>query len=317
MGLDDLAQRLANRDRIGMTPELADRLKIRAADAVRGQLMSMMEGDAGPLGVYMLGVYVVDDTDFWGDGEIYWWSIPVLADAAGKVGWSALSGLPAGARPHKVGSLEWMTSFSLNEPPLIAVIPPGDEASACVVRLAFYDDDGAAADMPAAMTEGYTALAGCLGEGLSGPEQIITPVRDAIWKRLRAEQDDILIDENVTIRRAGGMCFNAGLIGSVLNSMIRIYYLVRDEARTEQFGPVALHKGQTEQVRFKTPLERGGRLCVFSRGGDVQAAAFGDLTTDSPFINRVLDERTAPTLASGFSVSASGPAKLVAFYTPP
>ena len=37
---------------------------------LRGQLMAITDGDRGPLGVYLLAIYVVDDTDFFGDGQI-------------------------------------------------------------------------------------------------------------------------------------------------------------------------------------------------------------------------------------------------------
>lgn len=317
MGIDELAAQLANRDRIGLTPELADRLKVRPADAMRGQLLAMSDGVNNPLGIYILGVYVVDDTDFWGDGEIYWWSIPVLVDGNGKASWSALSGLPAGAPPHSVGSLEWMTSISLKDPPLLAVIPPNEEISSCVIRLAFYDDDGALADVPKAMTAGYETLAACLSEDLPGPDQVITPVRQAIWTSLRADQDDILIDENITLRRGERSRFNMGFIGSVMNSMIRIFYFVRDEKRTEQAGPMVLHKGQTETIRFPSPLQAGGKLALFARGADVRTASFGDLTTETPFQDKVLDERTATVLSNGFEAIGTGAAKLVAYYTPP
>jgi hypothetical protein len=317
MGLNELAARLANRDRIGMTAELADKLRVLSEDAMRGQLLAMSDDKLGPLGVYLLGAYVIDDTDFWSDGEIYWWSIPVLVDRAGKTSWSAISGLPAGAPPHSVGSLEWMTSFSLKDPPLLAVIPPDDEVDACVFRLAFYDDDGALANVPKAMGAGYEVLSGCLREGLSGPDQIITPVRQAIFTSLRAEQDDILIDQDVTLRRGERMRFNAGLVGSVINSMIRVYYFVRDDVHTTECGPFVMHKGQTETLKFPTTVERGGRVALFSRGADVRTGLFGDLTTEEPFQNKVLDERTAITLNQGVNVAGTGPAKLVAYYTPP
>ena len=122
--IDHLARLLSDRSRIGLTTEIADRLKLRPEDALRGQLLSEEEDDRGHFGVYLLGAYVVDDTDVWGDGEIYWWSIPTLVERSGKATWSTTSGLPSGAPPHKVGSLEWMTNFSLAEPPLhpIAVL---------------------------------------------------------------------------------------------------------------------------------------------------------------------------------------------------
>ncbi len=167
------------------------------------------------------------------------------------------------------------------------------------------------------MTAGYQALSTCKPTGLKGPEQIITPVRDAIYKSLRAEQDDILIDEDITIRRGEVTRFNAGFVGSVINSMIRVYYLVNDEMTTVRSGPYMLRKGQMEVVRFDRELERGGRVSVFARGADVSTDAFGDLTTDVPLVNRVLDDRTAASMSRGFNVTAKGPAKFVAFYTPP
>src|SRR5580698_706824 len=214
MELENLAKRLADPSRPGLSPELAEKLKLKSEDVVRGQLMAMTDGERGPLGVYLLGIYVVDDTDVFGDGQIYWWSIPVLLDKQGNARWSAVSGLPAGGAPHKTGSLEWMTNLSLQDPPLLAVIPADDDISAAVVRLGVYDDDKKPADIPAALAQGMTALAGCQREGLPGAGQIITPVRDAIWRSLKAEDDDLLLDEDITIRRGDALRFNVGLVGT-------------------------------------------------------------------------------------------------------
>jgi hypothetical protein len=315
MGLDDLAKKLTDSSRIGLTSELAQKLKVNP-DAVRGRLLASSD-QGSALGVYIVGVYVVDDTDFWSDGEIYYWTIPVLVDKDGKTQWGGDSGLPTGAPPHSVGSHEWMTSISLKDPPLIAAIPPDPDICACVIRMAFYDDDGAIADVPKAMTAGLQTLCTCMTEGLSGPDQIITPVREAIFKSLRAEQDDILIDQDLTLRRGEKMNFNVGLVGSLMNSMVRVFYFVNDEKHTEQAGPVMLRKGQIEHVRFNSKIESGGRVALFSRGAEVSAPAFGDLTTDTPFVNRVLDQREISTLADGFDVKGHGPAKLTAWYTPP
>ena len=279
--------------------------------------MAQTEGGRTHLGVYLLACYVVDDTDFWGDGEIYWWSIPTIVDNSGKVTKSALYGLPTGNEPHKVGSLEWMTNLSLADPPLLAVIPPGDDVSACVLRIAFYDDDGAAADLPKAISAGLETLARVPGEPLSGPEHIIEPVCRAIWTSLRADQDDILIDQDVTLHHGEVVHFGAGMIGSVVNAMARVYYFVQDEVRTERFGPIALHKGQIETVKFKQPMKGGGRLALFARGAEVTCSAFGDLSTDLPFQNRVIDRRQEGGLEQGFNIAGSGPAKFVAYYTPP
>jgi hypothetical protein len=317
MGLEDLAKRLADVGRLGMTPALAEKLKLKSEDAIRGQLMAMTDGDRGPLGVYLLAIYVVDDTDLFDDGEIYWWSIPVLVDTKGKVSWSPVSGLPAGSPPHKCGSQEWMTNLSLADPPLLAVIPEDPEVAACVVRLAIYDDDGKPADLGTAISEGHDTLASCVREGLPGAGQIIVPVREAIYKSLKAEDDDILVDEDITIRRGESARFNVGLIGSMVSAKVRAYYVVRDELLTETGGPIGLRKGEVGRITFASELKRGGRVSVFARGADVECPVFGNLTTDMPFAGKVLDERLAKTLAGGFDVTGRGPAKVVAFYTPP
>jgi hypothetical protein len=316
MGLDDLAERLSDPKRIGLNEELVKRLGIVSQDATRGRMMAEASGDGSHLGVYLIAAYVVDDTDFWGDGEIYWWSIPVLVRSGNKVKKNPLAGLPTGERPHKVGSLEWMTNISLADPPLLAAIPPDEEIESCVLRLGFYDDDGAAADVPKAISAGLETLAEISNGELVGHENIVTPVREAIWKSLRAEQDDILVDQDVVLRKGEVVRFGRGMIGSVVNAMARIYYFVKDENKTERFGPIALHKGQTETVKFASPLKAGGRLALFARGADVNCSAFGDLSTDLPFQNRIIEGRHEGGLEQGFNVAGTGPAKLVAFYTP-
>jgi hypothetical protein len=317
MRIDHLAKTLADRGHIGLTPELADRLKLRTEDAMRGQLLAEVEDDNGHLGVYLLAAYVVDDTDFWDDGEIYWWSIPTLVDRAGKATWSPRSGLPSGAAPHKCGSLEWMTSFSLADPPLLALIPPSDDVASCVIRLGFYDDDAELADMPRAMTAGLEALAGFSVSEFASPDQIILPVREAIFKSLKAEDDDILIDQDLALRRGQATRFGAGLVGSMMNGMVRLYTFVRDEQRTEQAGPFTLHKGQTETLQWKSALEPGGRLAIFARGAEVNIASLGSLTVEMPFANRVVDAALLRSIANGLTVNGTGPAKVVAYYTPP
>jgi hypothetical protein len=317
MGLESLAKKLSNPNRIGLTPELVTGLGIASEDVTRGRLMAQLEGDRSHLGVYLVGSYVVDDTDIWGDGEIYWWSIPVIIDAAGKVLRDPLHGLPSGMSPHRLGSLEWMTNISLAEPPLLAVIPPGDAAKSCVIRLAFYDDDRLPADLPRAITAGLEAYREISTEALPGPEHVITPVREAIWRSLQADQDDILIDQDLILRHGEAGSFGHGMIGSVINAMVRVYYFVADEQTTQRFGPISLHGGQVEQVTFNEPLRGGGRVAMFARGADVSCPAFGDLSTDLPFMNRVIGGRQEAAFTSGFSVLGKGPAKFVAFYTPP
>ncbi len=317
MGLDDLAKKLSDPSRVGLTPELVDKLGIRDADVTRGRLMAQMDDSGAYLGVYMLACYVVDDTDFWGDGEIYWWSIPAMVDRDGKVNPSVLHGLPTGMPPHKCGSLEWMTNLSLAEPPLLAVVPPDDAVHSCVIRLAIYDDDGKPADLAASITAGLEAFSAIAKGSHAGPDNIVAPVRDAIWKGLRAEQDDILIDQDLVLRRGESVNFHRGMIGSIINAMARVYYFVQDEEKTERFGPLNLHKGQVETVKFKTPLQGGGRLALFSRGATVTCSAFGELDTDTPFVNKIIDSHHESALADGFNVVGTGPAKFVAFYTPP
>ena len=316
MSLEDLAKQLSDTSHIGLEEGMGKKLGMVDADATRGRLMAQMEADRSHLGVYLLACYVVDDTDFWGDGEIYWWSIPAIVDTEGKVTKNALYGLPNGAPPHKCGDHEWMTNLSLKTPPLLAVIPPEDAVDSCVVRLGIYDDDGAAANMPKAMTEGLETLASMTSDAMTGPEQIINPIREAIYKSLRADQDDILIDQDITLRKGEVTLFASGMVGSIINAMCRVYYFVKDEGKTEQFGPVTLHKGQTETVKFDSPLKSGGRLALFARGADVGCSAFGDLTTDMPFMNRVIETRHEGGLENGFHVTGQGPAKFVAFYTP-
>jgi hypothetical protein len=318
MEFDALAKRLTDPNRLGMTAELAEKLKLRSEDVVRGQLMAMTDGPRGPLGVYLLAVYVVDDTDLWDDGEIYWWSIPVLVDKEGKASWSPVSGgLPAAGAPHKCGSLEWMTNVSLQDPPLLAVIPADEEIASCVVHLGIYDDDKKPADMGAALGAGYAALANCKQEGLAGASQVITPVREAIYRCLAAEDDDVLLDEDITIRRGESALFNAGFVGSTINAMARAYFIVKDELRTETAGPTVLRKGEEGRLAFASDLQPGGRVGIFARGGDVKCPVFGELTTDRPFAGKVLDAALARTLSGGIEVTGVGAAKVIAFYTPP
>src|SRR5688572_13054995 len=85
MKIDEIAKRLCSKEQIGLSDALASKLGLDSEDAVRSKLMAMSDIDRSFLGVYVLGAYVIDDTDFWGDGEIYWWSIPTIVDSSGKV----------------------------------------------------------------------------------------------------------------------------------------------------------------------------------------------------------------------------------------
>lgn len=317
MSYDDVARAIANPQAIGLTPELAERLKVRDPDVTRAQLMAEAD-DRGHVGVYLLATYVIDDTDVFGKGEIYWWSIPVLGDAEGKVIWNAKLGLPSGAGPTKCGDKEWLKSLSLAAPPLVALIPPGDDYVACLIRFGLYDDDGAAADLPRAMKAGLTALAELpLEYPLGKPEAITAPVRTAIWNSLRARQDDLLLEEEVRLLRNASAHYGAGMISSSLSALARVYWLAKDELKTEAAAPAALVKDQSHTFKFRAPIERGGRIALFARG-DVDAGRLGALNLDLPFLNHIVtDPAEAAALANGFSVTAKGAAEVVAYYTAP
>ncbi len=317
MSYDDVARRIADPKAIGLTEELAKKLKIRDPDVTRGQLMSEAD-ERGHVGVYFLAAYVIDDTDLIGKGEIYWWSIPVLGDSDGSVTWNAKLGLPSGAAPTKCGDKEWLKSLSLADPPLLALIPPGDEYAACLIKFALYDDDGAVADVPKAMTAGLTALAGLpLEYPLGKPEAIFQPVRHAIFESLRAKQDDLLIEEDIRLLRNDVSHYGAGMISSHMSALARVYLLAKDEVRTQALAPVTLVKEQAHTFKFGKPIARGGRVAVFARG-EVDAGRLGTLTLDQPFLNHiVVDDASAAALANGITVTAKGNAEVVAFYTSP
>jgi hypothetical protein len=317
MKLEGLAKKLSDPERLGLNAALCERLGIANADVTRGRLMAQMDEPRSHLGVYLLAAFVVDDTDLWGDGRVYWWCIPALVDEAGQVRKNALHGLPSGGVPHKVGSLEWMSNISLADPPLLAVIPPEAGLKSCSLRLAFYDDDGKPADLPMAMNKGLEAWAAISADALSGPDQIVLPVRQAIWDALQAGEDDILIEQDWVVRRGESIPFGAGLIESLISAKIRLFLFVKDEDKTEQFGPIQLHKGQTETITFKQPLRGGGRIALFSRGADVHCSTFGELNVDMPFQNRIILGSQEGQLQNGFTVTGTGPAKFTAFYTAP
>jgi hypothetical protein len=82
--------------------------------------------------------------------------------------------------------------------------------------------------------------------------------------------------------------------------------------------PIALKKkGDSARLAFASTLERGGRVSIFARGADVKCDVFGELTVEHPFTGKVLDDKLAKQLDSGIEVTASGAAKVIAFYTPP
>ena len=71
MNLDELAKHLTDPGRIGLNEELIKKLRLPTAEAARGRLLGEQEDDRGHLQVSFLACFVVDDTDFFSDGEIY------------------------------------------------------------------------------------------------------------------------------------------------------------------------------------------------------------------------------------------------------
>lgn len=317
MSLEDIARQLSDPSRVGMTPELVEKLKLKSVDATRGQLMAAGSGDAGPTSVHLLAMYVIDDTDFWDRGEIYWWAIPTIVNEDGSASWSPLTGLPTGAAPIKVGSKEWMSSLDLKNQPLVAVIPADDAIAKCVIRLGVYDDDRAPADVPGALTAALDYISTFRREGLSGPDELITPIRSLIWKHLRAEQDDMMVDEDLTIARSGSLHFQCGFVGSVNTGFARVYYVVKDAARTEQLGPFDLTKNDTKTVQFTSEIQQGGRVSILSQG-DASTSLLGELNLDNAYASKIVDAGLAASLKNGLTVSTTKkPARFVVFYTPP
>jgi hypothetical protein len=189
-----------------------------------------------------------------------------------------------------------------------------------VVRLAVYDDDGAVADFSKAMEAGYEALSQCKPTGLQGAESILVPVRDAIFKTLKGQQDDIIIEEDLRLSRDDAR-YGCGFVGSVSRLKGRAYYFVKDELHTVTIGPIALRKGETQTIQFEQPLLPGGRLAVFARGArkgaEVSCGVLGELNTDKPFFGDTLDAKRVAQLASGISCSSNADASVIVFYTPP
>ena len=106
MKLDAIAKALSNPEQLGLTPSLMKSIGVQSEDATHGRLLAQLDADPSHLTINMLAAFVVDDTDVWGDGEIYYWCIPTMVNKEGQVQRNPLYGLPSGAAPHKVGSLE-------------------------------------------------------------------------------------------------------------------------------------------------------------------------------------------------------------------
>ena len=270
--------------------------------------------EASARAVHLLGAYVEDDTDLLGKGEVYWWSIPLLADAGGAVRWNAACGPVNGASPQTVGSHEWM-DISLASPPLLLVIPPNDDAAAGLVHLAFFDDDWEPAKLGPAIDAGQRALAATSFPATSA-EVAIAPIRSAITASLLGKRDDLMFERTLRLSRDEGKGFGAGTIASAATEFLHAYWIVRDAERTELCGPWSLRKGREQRVVPSSGLRGGGTLAIFARGGTVDVGSFGVLNTERPFVNIAIETRHEAALASGLTITAEGDAEVVAYYTP-
>jgi hypothetical protein len=315
MSYDDLARRLSNPQQLGLDAELTTKLKVKDESVTRGQLVADVD-ERGHVGVYFIAAYVIDDTDMFGDGEIYWWSIPLLGDPDGKVYWNARVGLPTGAAPVKCGSNQWFKGVSLATPPLLALVPPTDDAIACLIKFGMYDDDLTKADLPKAMKAGLEALAEIPPYPMAKPEAFFDPIRTAIWNALKATQDDLLLEEDIRLLRNDVSHYSAGMIASMLTERARVYYFMRDEKKTESAAPVTLVKDQAHVLKFSQPIARGGRIAILAKG-DVELGTLGKLDLDRPFHNAIVDAALEKQFANGIPITARGDAEVIAYYTAP
>lgn len=315
MGSNDLAKHLSDPKRLGLTEELAAKLKVMDEDVTHARLRAQASDGRAHVAIHLLGAWVKDCRDAVGKGEVYWWSIPMLGGADRKIRWNALVGLPTGAAPVAVGDRSWMTSISLKDPPILAVAPPDEDVAACIVRIGFYEDDWAPAILGPALTAGMTALADAALPA-ADVDGFVKPVREPIWQSLKAKQDDFMLEQDAKFLREEGLGYGAGLVTAMLTEYIRVYLFARDVERTEVAGPFALGKGQEQRVFFPSSLEGGGRLVVFSRG-KARVDPFGSLDVDTPYVATVLDERQASALAKGITVHGEEDAEVIAYYTPP
>ncbi len=314
--LEDLAKTLSDTKRIGLNEELVKKLRIVDEELTLTRLKAQIDDTRPHRAIHMIGAYVENDTDLIGKGEIYWWSVPMLGEASGKITWNPLIGLPNGAPPHRCGDHEWMTNVSLADPPLLALVPPGDDIAAAIVHVAFYDDDWEPAKLEPAMSAGLEALAGTKMP-VADPDALIAPIKKAIFESLKAKRDDLMMERQLRFLREDGKGYGAGTIGSALTEFVRIYWIVRDVVKTEKIGPFNLQKGLEQRILPPSGLEGGGFLAIFARGGPVRADPFGTLDSEKPFLNVAIESRHEKSLAAGVTLVAEKEADVVAYYTPP
>lgn len=313
--IDDLAKLLADPARPGLTPELIAKLNIPDEAQARARLQA--QAKAGPIVAYhLLAAWVEDCRDAVGDGEVYWWAIPMMGHQDGSVRWSALNGIPTGAEPTSVGSRKWLPSLSLKAPPLLGVVAPDATLSSFVLRLAFYEDDWAKARVADALRLGLQALGGVSAPS-GGVEPFVQPIRKPIWDELKAKQDDYMLEQDVKFQQPDGEGFGAGEITSLMSQYIRIYLIARDVELTEVCGPFTLTKGQQQRLLFPSSLEARGRLTIFAKGA-ANAGRFGMLDVDTPFAHIAVAAEDVAGLASGVTITAEADTvEVIGYYTPP
>lgn len=319
--VEDLAKLLSDTKRIGLDEELVKELRIADEDVTRSRLRARLDDGQAYRVLHLLGAYVEDDTDLVGGGEVYYWAIPMLGEASGKVTWNPLCGLPTGAPPEKVSSKHWM-KLPLKSPPALLVIPPGEDTVAGFVHLGFFDDDWEPAKLGPAMTAGLRALSEQKLPAES-PDAFVAPIRKAIFDSLKAKRDDLMLERTLRVLREEGRGYGAGAISSALTEFIRVYWYVRDTEKTEVCGPWTLAKGQEQRVLPPSGFAGGGFLSVFGRSAkltkdlSVTVGTLGSLSTDTPFINTGIEARHESALAAGLTITADTDAEVIAFYTPP
>jgi hypothetical protein len=314
--IDDLARLLADKTRPGLTPEVLEKLKILDEDVMRARLEAQAAEQGSHVTIHLLAAWVEDCRDAVGKGEVYWWTIPMLGGTDKAIRWNAMCGIPTGAGPIAVGNKEWLPGLTLKNPPLIAVIPPSDTVAACIVRVGFYEDDWAKAEVASGLRVGMEAL-GNATLPAGDIEAFVQIVRQPLWDLLKAKQDDYMLERDAKFLKQDGAGFGAGSITSMLTQYIRVYILARDIERTETSGPFTVTRGTQQRIVFPSSLEGGGNLAIFCRG-KANAGRFGALDIDTPFLNVAIDARDEAGLASGFTITAEDDSvEMIAYYTPP
>lgn len=259
---------------------------------------------AGALfGVYLLAVYVIDDADLFGDGEVYWFSIPALVSGDGGETRPSFA-MPRGARPVRCGSKQWLSSVSLARPPLLAVVPDMDEVDALAIHLGLFDDDGKPADVERA-----------LGDAARLEEPLLEQIALATHRALGSDGDDLLLEQRVDLARTAR--YGVGFVTSVISRRARVFLITKDELASEVCGPVRVRVGPGETIRFRSPILVGGRMAFFARGSEVAIAGVGTLSDEAPFFNRAIDPSLADAASAGLPVTSAGVSEIVALYTPP